>query len=107
MLELEVSFAAFAVILAGLCPVVVAEMKHVTKLESRFQARVNYYIVPRPEPWTQKLAGTASVTTAAPSSGSATGGATAVNKVAVLSLVASPTVEDATATVQVSPVVSP
>lgn len=80
MLELQVAFAAFGIILAGLCPIVVAELRHVKKLESRFQATNNdqsgftppagyqpagttYYAIPRTEPWTQKFAGTASVTT--------------------------------------------
>ena len=104
MLELEIAFAAFGVILAGLCPVVVAQLKHVKKLEARFQPGTVYYVAPRPEPWTQKLAGTGSVTTSyyAGSSGPAP---PKVNIVTVLSLDASPTVEDATATVQVQPVV--
>jgi hypothetical protein len=97
MLELEVSFAAFGVILAGLCPVVVAELRHAKKLESRFQPGVNYYVVPRPETWSQKLAGTASVTTTGPSSVAASG----PRSLTILSLEASPTVEDATAIVQV------
>jgi hypothetical protein len=99
MLELEISFAAFGVILAGLCPVVVAELRHVKKLESRFQPGVSYYVVPRPEPWSQKLAGTASVTTNAPSGGPAASGPRTLT---ILSLEASPTVEDATAIVQVT-----
>ena len=110
MLELEVSFAAFAIILAGLAPVVVAELKHVAKLESRFQAStasrpaaIYYYVIPRPEPWARKLAGTASVTTTAPS-GPATTPPVAHYSVTVTSLEASPTVEDATATVLVTPV---
>src|SRR5271168_2259390 len=92
MLEMEIAFGVFGVILAGLCPVVVAELRHVKKLESRFQPSVNYYVVPRPEPWTQKLAGTASVTTTAPS-GSTTSAPSVVNTVTVNSLEASPNVE--------------
>jgi hypothetical protein len=104
MLEMEIAFAVFGVILAGLCPVVVAEYRHVKKLESRFRPGVPYYVVPRPEPWSRKLAGTASVTTTAPS-GSGSSGATPVNAVTTSSLVASPNVEDATANVQVTPLV--
>jgi hypothetical protein len=105
MVEMQVAFAVFGVILAGLCPIVVAQMRHVKLLESRFQPGVSYYVVPRANPWIQKLAGTALVTTSAP--GSSSSGSSGVNIVTVLALDASPNVENATVTVQVTPIVGP
>lgn len=106
MVELEIAFAAFGVILAGLCPIVVAELRHVKKLESRFQPGVSYYLVPRSQPWTQKLAGTATLT-ATPPGGSIASSTSAGNTVTVISLEATPTLEDATVIVEVKPPVTP
>ena len=113
MLELQVAFAAFGVILAGLCPMVVAQLKHVTKLETRLQgSRINqpgqpydviptYYVKPRAEPWAQRMSGSASVSTdSSPGSSPITPSKTPAT-VTVLSLQASPNVEDASALVQV------
>jgi hypothetical protein len=100
LIELEVAFVAFGVILAGLCPVVVAQLRHISKLESRFQAGTTYYINPRIEPWARKLAATAPVSptqgltpTAPPASPTMT--------VTVVELDASPNVLNATAYVTV------
>jgi hypothetical protein len=106
---MQIAFAVFGVILAGLCPIVVAELRHVKLLESRLKASTvdqptvtYYYVTPRANFWIQKLAGTATVTTSAPGPPSGSSGG---NTVTIQSLDASPNVEDATAVVQVTPLV--
>ena len=114
MVELEVAFAAFGVILAGLCPMIVAQLRHVEKLESRFSAYVSpakpgltYYVIPRPDPWARKLSGTATITPEAPGPGGAAPAGPTANAVSVLSMAATPTGEAATAVVRVRAIPAP
>ncbi len=72
------SFAILGIGLAGLCPLVVMQLRQVRLLELRLQGQVietnpvtgqsqamlhgnTYYLVPWQNPWTQKLAGSAQV----------------------------------------------
>ena len=74
------SFAILGIGLAGLCPLVVMQLRQVRLLELRLQGQVveknpvsgqtqtmltgnRYYIVPWQNPWTQKLAGAAQILT--------------------------------------------
>jgi type II secretory pathway pseudopilin PulG len=78
LLEVQVSFAILGIGLAGLCPLVVMQLRQVRLLELRLQGQVietnpvsgqthtmlpgnTYYIVPWQNPWTQKLAGSAQI----------------------------------------------
>jgi len=78
LLEVQVSFAILGIGLAGLCPLVVMQLRQVRQLELRLQGQVietnpingqahtmlepnTYYIVPWKNAWTQKLAGSAQV----------------------------------------------
>jgi hypothetical protein len=74
LLEVLVGFTVLGIGLAGLCPLVVMQLRQVRQLERRFQGHVvqrnfvngatytmlpgtTHYLVPWKNPWTQKLAG--------------------------------------------------
>jgi type II secretory pathway pseudopilin PulG len=78
LLEVQVGFAMLGIGLAGLCPLVVMQLRQVRVLEQRLQGQVvhnswtggtsttmltaqTYYLVPWQNPMTQKLAGAAQV----------------------------------------------
>jgi type II secretory pathway pseudopilin PulG len=80
MLEVQVAFAILGIGLAGLCPLVVMQLRQVRQLELRLEGQVVqtsfltrqsqtmlegnlYYIVPWTNPWTQKLAGSGQILT--------------------------------------------
>jgi hypothetical protein len=100
LLEAQMAFALLGIGLAGLCPLVVMQIRQVAALESRLQGQVypynstnmmqqvqydtssrkftmlaqpqavNYYLVPWKNPWTQKLAGAAQVVAVGQNAGS-------------------------------------
>jgi type II secretory pathway pseudopilin PulG len=72
--EVQVAFVLLGIGLAGLCPLVVMQLRQARQLELRLQGRVSshgvtmvmptaptYYIVPWQNPWTRKLAGGAQI----------------------------------------------
>jgi type II secretory pathway pseudopilin PulG len=78
LLEVQVAFAVLGIGLAGLCPLVVMELRQVRQLELRLQGEVvqtsvltgqsqtmlegtTHYIVPWTNPWAQKLAGSGQI----------------------------------------------
>lgn len=78
LLEVQVGFALLGIGLAGLCPLVVMQLRQVRAMEKRLQGQVvqnswtggtsvtmltsqTYYLVPWQNPLTQKLAGSAQV----------------------------------------------
>jgi type II secretory pathway pseudopilin PulG len=76
LLEVQIAFAILGIGLAGLCPLVVMQLRQVRQLELRLQGHVvntrygqtmlagqTYYIVPWQNPWTQKLAGSGQILT--------------------------------------------
>jgi type II secretory pathway pseudopilin PulG len=84
LLEVQVAFALLGIGLAGLCPLVVMQLRQVRKLELRLQGEVvqtnpatgvrtimlpgnTYYIVPWTNVWAQKLAGSGQILTSATS----------------------------------------
>ncbi|MGP0068669.1 MAG: prepilin-type N-terminal cleavage/methylation domain-containing protein [Isosphaeraceae bacterium] len=80
LLEVQVAFAILGIGLAGLCPLVVMQLRQVRQLELRLQGHVvntrygqtmlsgqTYYIVPWQNPWTQKLAGSGQILTSSTS----------------------------------------
>ena len=81
---MQVSFALLGIGLAGLCPLVVMQLRQVRQLELRLQGQVvqtsmatgvsqtmlegnTYYIVPWTNLWAQKLAGSGQILTSATS----------------------------------------
>ena len=79
---MQVAFAILGIGLAGLCPLVVMQLRQVRQLELRLQGHVvqtspvtgvsqtmlpgnTYYIVPWTNPWAQKLAGSGQILTSA------------------------------------------
>ena len=85
LLEVQVAFAILGIGLAGLCPLVVMQLRQVRQLELRLQGNVVqnnpvtgasqtmlqgnlYYIVPWTNPWAQKLSGSGQILTSAYSS---------------------------------------
>jgi type II secretory pathway pseudopilin PulG len=84
LLEVQVAFALLGIGLAGLCPLVVMQLRQVRKLELRLEGQVvqtnpatgvcktmlpgnTYYIVPWTNVWAQKLAGSGQILTSATS----------------------------------------
>jgi type II secretory pathway pseudopilin PulG len=80
LLEVQVAFAVLGIGLAGLCPLVVMQLRQVRQLELRFQGQVvqtsfltgetatmlpgnTYYIVPWTNPLARKLAGSGLILT--------------------------------------------
>jgi type II secretory pathway pseudopilin PulG len=80
LLEVQVAFAILGIGLAGLCPLVVMQLRQVRQLELRLQGHVvqtsistgqsqtmlqgkEYYLVPWTNPWARKLSGSAQVLT--------------------------------------------
>ena len=78
LFEVLVGFTVLGIGLAGLCPLVVMQLRQVRQLEQRFQGHVvqrnfvngatytmlpgtTYYLVPWKNPWTQKLAGSSQI----------------------------------------------
>jgi hypothetical protein len=78
LMEIQVSFALLGIGLAGLCPLVVMQLRQIRSLELRLQGQVieaspvsgqsitmlagtTYYLVPWQNPWTRKLAGSGQV----------------------------------------------
>jgi type II secretory pathway pseudopilin PulG len=85
LLEVQVAFAILGIGLAGLCPLVVMQLRQVRQLELRLEGQVvqksfltgqsqtmlqgnTYYIVPWTNPWAQKLSGSGQILTSAYSS---------------------------------------
>jgi type II secretory pathway pseudopilin PulG len=79
LLEVQVAFVLLGIGLAGLCPLVVMQLRQVRQLELRMQGQVSlrgvtmvmptaptYYIVPWQNQWAQKLAGSAQIVEATP-----------------------------------------
>ncbi len=120
LLEVQVSFVLLMIGMAGICRVVVMQLRQVRQLELRLEAQVvntrlgqtmlsgqPYYLVPWQNPWAQKLAGSGQIlgwatnpcdpgTLPVPSS------APPANPVTVVELDASPGSESLTAYVDVS-----
>ena len=84
LLEVQVSFAILGIGLAGLCPLVVMQLRQVRQLELRLQGQVvqtspatgvrhtmlqgnTYYIVPWTNVWAQKMTGSGQILTSATS----------------------------------------
>jgi type II secretory pathway pseudopilin PulG len=82
LLEVQVSFALLGIGLAGLCPLVVMQLRQVRQLELRLEGQVvhtnpatgvsqtmlagtTYYIVPWNNSWAQKVTGSAQILTSA------------------------------------------
>jgi type II secretory pathway pseudopilin PulG len=80
LLEVQVAFAILGIGLAGLCPLVVMQLRQVRQLELRLQGNVvqtsivtgqsqtmlqgnQYYLVPWTNPWARKLTGSAQILT--------------------------------------------
>jgi len=79
LFEVQVAFVLLGIGLAGLCPLVVMQLRQVRKLEMRLQGQVSshgvtmvmptaptYYIVPWQNPWAQKLTGSAQIVESTP-----------------------------------------
>jgi hypothetical protein len=79
LFEVQVAFVLLGIGLAGLCPLVVMQLRQVRKLELRLQGQVSshgvtmvmptaptYYIMPWQNQWAQKLAGSAQIVESTP-----------------------------------------
>lgn len=66
LVELEVAFVVFAIAMAGLCPLVVMQSKHLKRIENRFSQSQVYYLRPSSDKWARKLGACAMVLTSDP-----------------------------------------
>lgn len=66
ILELQVAFVTFAIAMAGLCPLVVMQSKHLARIEERFSDDATYYLIPSTDDWARKLGASASIKTEDP-----------------------------------------
>lgn len=64
--ELQVAFVVFAISMAGLCPLVVMQSKHLKRIEGRFSHNNTYYLKPSNDAWARKLGTGASLLTSNP-----------------------------------------
>jgi hypothetical protein len=85
ILELEVAMVVFGVALTGFCPLIVMYSKQLRSLESRFNPRSTYYLVPSADAWARKLGAAATIATQAPTP-STPGSSQPVNDVQIQSL---------------------
>jgi type II secretory pathway pseudopilin PulG len=124
LIEVQVAFTLLGIGLAGLCPLVVMQLRQVRQLELRFQGQVvqksfltgqsqtmlqgsTYYIVPWTNPLAQKLSGSGQILTS--STNSCDPGALQLPfpappsfPVSIVELDAAPTSQSVTAYVQVT-----
>lgn len=123
LLEVQFAFAILGVGLAGLCPLVVMQLRQVRQLELRLQAQVvetnpatgvshtmlpgtTYYIVPWTNVWAQKMTGSGQILTSAnnacdPGYLSVSTPAPQSYPVTIVDLIAAPYSQSATANVDV------
>lgn len=66
LVELQVAFVVFAIAMAGLCPLVVMQSKHLRNIEARFSDDTTYYLIPSTDEWARKLGAAASIETTDP-----------------------------------------
>ncbi len=64
--ELQVAFIVFAISMAGLCPLVVMQSKHLKRIEGRFSHGNTYFLKPSNDAWARKLGSSASLLTSDP-----------------------------------------
>lgn len=70
LLELQVSFVAFGIALAGLAPLAVLQTKQLRKLDERLKPARTYYLVPPADTWARRLGAAATRTTTPPTTAS-------------------------------------
>ena len=66
LVELQVALVVLAIAVAGICPLVVMQSKHLKKIEDRFNDKTTYYLVPSTDEWARKLGAAASIKTEDP-----------------------------------------
>lgn len=65
-LEVQVAFAVLGVALAGLAPILVAQLRLIDRIEARLEPDKDHYLVPATNPWMRKLGAAATITTSDP-----------------------------------------
>jgi hypothetical protein len=75
LLEAQVAFVVLGVALAGICPLVVMQLRVVRRLEARFP-HGTYYLAPAADGWARKLGVPAAVVAADPGTPENVGNAT-------------------------------
>ena len=66
LIELQVAMIVFAIGVVGIGPLVVMQSRSLERIESRFNYKNTYYLVPSTDKWAQKLGATARLTTVNP-----------------------------------------
>ncbi|HWE37889.1 MAG TPA: hypothetical protein VG406_15070 [Isosphaeraceae bacterium] len=101
VLEAQVAFVVLGVALAGICPLVVMQLRVVRKLEARFPAGT-YYLAPAPDGWARKLGVPAAIVSTDPGTPSNVATASPANAVTLVAPGVVVGADDATITVHVS-----
>ena len=104
MLELQTAMVVFGILLTGLAPLVVMQLRQLKKLEQRFSDQTTYYLAPASDPWARKLGAAAAISSTAPGTGTASGPGTVANTVQILSLDKPFAVDEMTVHVSLAPV---
>ena len=104
MLELETAMVVFGILLAGLAPLVVMQLRQLRNLEQRFNDQTTYYLAPASDPWARKLGAAAAISSTAPGTGAVSGGGAVANSVQILSLDKPFAVDEMTVHVSLVPV---
>lgn len=62
-LEVQTALAILGVALAGLAPIMVVQLRLITKIEKRLKPSDTHYLIPAVDEWTKKLGASATNTT--------------------------------------------
>jgi len=85
LLELQVAFVLFGIILSGLVPLTVMQLRQLKKYEERLNPDTTYYLLPASDPWARKLGAAATMLNSAPGPVTPSTGSS-VNEITILSL---------------------
>ena len=103
LIEVQVAFVVFGIMLSGIAPLVIMHMKQVHKLEQRFSDESIYYLTPSSKAWAQKLGAAATISVNEPEGAEAVS-ETPSNDVQILSVEMPFASEEVSAIISVNPI---
>src|SRR5258708_38431116 len=86
LLELQVAFVLFGILLSGLVPLTVMQLRQLKKFEDRLKPDTTYYLLPANDAWARKLGAAATMLNSPPDPVTPRAAAGAVNEISILSL---------------------
>ena len=103
-MELQTAMVIFGIVVAGLAPLVVMQLRQLKKLEQRLSDQTTYYLAPASDLWARKLGAAAAISATAPAAPDAPGVVNPANNVKILSLEKSFADDEMTVHVSLAPV---